>query len=126
MTEIEQKKYEAALKLMESFEKDEVVMKEKRNWKQELKDFWEEYGSRIKTGAKCLGLGLLIGFIRGACTVAKMNAENDARFIDMLSDKDDEDSEVEDVEEEDDDEGDREIDEFFEVLKKNGWEVKKF
>lgn len=90
-------------------------MEEKRNWKQELKDFWEEYGPRIKTGVKCLALGWFVGFIRGASSMAKINAKNDALLIEMLNSKEDEDNE-----------GDQEIDEFFEVLKKNGWEVKKF
>ena len=38
---------------------------EKRNWKQELKDAWNENKGKIKIGVTCLGLGAIYGLIKG-------------------------------------------------------------
>lgn len=45
--------------------KEECLMTEKRNWKQELKEFWDENKKAIKVGAICLGVGTFYGFIKG-------------------------------------------------------------
>lgn len=50
-------------------------MKEKRNFKQEIKDFWKEQGSKIKIGVKCLTFGLFIGFIKGVLTSDQMHCK---------------------------------------------------
>lgn len=47
-------------------------MKEKRNFKQEIKDWWNENKRVIKTGATCLLIGLGYGFIKGLSTSDEM------------------------------------------------------
>lgn len=53
----------------------------KRNFKQEIKDWWSEYGDKIK---KCLGAGLLIGFVKGVLTESKMSASVHSKLIDKI------------------------------------------
>lgn len=44
-----------------------------KNTKEEIKEFWSEHGDKIKIGAKCLGIGLAIGFIKGAFSMSKID-----------------------------------------------------
>lgn len=37
----------------------------KRNWKQEIKDWWNEHKRVIKTGGICLLIGAFWGFVKG-------------------------------------------------------------
>ena len=37
----------------------------KRNWKQEIKDWWNEHKRVIKTGGLCLLIGAFWGFVKG-------------------------------------------------------------
>lgn len=46
----------------------------KRNWKQELKDFWNENKGKFKVGAVCLGIGTFYGFVKGMTTEAAINS----------------------------------------------------
>ena len=43
-------------------------MKEKRNWKQEIKDWWKDNKKAIKTGVVCGLFGIGYGFIKGIST----------------------------------------------------------
>lgn len=51
-------------------------MKKKRNFKQEIKDWWNENKLAIKTGAICGLLGIGYGFIKGLSTSDKMWMEH--------------------------------------------------
>lgn len=51
------------------------------NAKEELKEFWSEHGEKIKIGAKCLGVGLAIGFIKGAFAMSKSNSIVNSELI---------------------------------------------
>ena len=53
-------------------------MKTKRNYKQEIKDWWVENKKAVKTGAVCCLVGIGYGFIKG------MSA-SDKLWIDGLS-----------------------------------------
>lgn len=48
-------------------------MEEKRNWKEEIKDFWKEKGDTIKIVAGCLTGGFLVGFAKGVLTESKLS-----------------------------------------------------
>lgn len=37
----------------------------KRNWKQEIKDWWNKHKRAIKTGGICLLIGAFWGFVKG-------------------------------------------------------------
>lgn len=52
-------------------------MNEKRNWKQGIKDWWQENKRVIKTGVACGLAGLAYGFIKGSLTVADMVLRGD-------------------------------------------------
>lgn len=56
----------------------------KKGFKEEVKEFWSEYGDKIKIGAKCLGIGLAIGFVKGAFTAMEMANQNQARLIEKI------------------------------------------
>ena len=47
-------------------------MKEKRNWKQEIKDWWNDNKKVIKAGVVCGLLGIGYGFIKGLTTSNEM------------------------------------------------------
>ena len=47
-------------------------MKEKRNFKQEIKDWWNDNKKVIKTGVVCGLIGIGYGFIKGLSTSDKM------------------------------------------------------
>lgn len=56
----------------------------KRNFKDELRDFWNENRDKIKIGLKCLGLGLVIGFVKGGMTGMDMQRDTVNRLIDKI------------------------------------------
>ena len=56
----------------------------KRNFKDELRDFWGEHGDKIKIGLKFLGIGLVIGFVKGAMTGMGMQRDTVNRLIDKI------------------------------------------
>lgn len=56
----------------------------KKGFKDEVKEFWSEYGDKIKIGAKCLGIGLTIGFIKGAFEAFKMTNQIEAQLIEKI------------------------------------------
>ena len=56
----------------------------KRNFKNELKDFWNENRDKIKIGLKCLGIGLAIGFVKGGMTGMSMQRDTVNRLIDKI------------------------------------------
>lgn len=65
-------------------------MKEKRNFKQEFKDWWNENKKVIKTGGLCLLIRAFYGFAKGVDSGTKFTG----RLIDRIpypSDDDDED-----------------------------------
>lgn len=51
-------------------------MKEKRNFKQEIKDWWNEHKKAIKTGVVCGLVGIGYGFIKGLTTSNEMWLRN--------------------------------------------------
>ena len=57
---------------------------DKRNFKDELKDFWGEHGDKIKIGLKFLGIGLVIGFVKGAMTGMEMQRDTVNRLMDKI------------------------------------------
>ena len=57
---------------------------DKRNFKDELKDFWGEHGDKIKIGLKFLGIGLVIGFVKGAMTGMGMQRDTVNRLMDKI------------------------------------------
>lgn len=50
-------------------------MNEKKTFKQQVKDWWNENGRVIKAGIICGALGVAYGFIKGGLTVADMRLE---------------------------------------------------
>ena len=48
-------------------------MNEKRNYKQELKELWDENKVKIKVGVTCLCVGAFCGFIKGINTQSKID-----------------------------------------------------
>lgn len=56
----------------------------KRIFKEEINDWWDENKTKIKFGAKCLALGLGIGFIKGVLTTNKLHERNLSAMIDRL------------------------------------------
>ena len=56
----------------------------KRNFKDELKGFWDEHGDKIKIGLKFLGIGLVIGFVKGAMTGMDMQRDTVNRLMDKI------------------------------------------
>ena len=56
----------------------------KRNLKDELKGFWDEHGDKIKIGLKFLGIGLVIGFVKGAMTGMDMQRDTVNRLMDKI------------------------------------------
>ena len=56
----------------------------KRNFKDELRDFWGEHGDKIKIGLKFLGIGLVIGFVKGVMTGMDMQRDTVNRLIDKI------------------------------------------
>lgn len=57
-------------------------MNEKKTFKQQVKDWWDENGRVIKTGIICGALGVAYGFIKGGLTVADMRLEYVKRALD--------------------------------------------
>lgn len=57
---------------------------EKTKLKQELKEFWNEYGKAIKAGTTCLAIGLFIGFVKGVCTSDKMHSDTFNKLIEKI------------------------------------------
>lgn len=47
-------------------------MKEKRNWKREIKDWWNENKGKIKVGLFCGAIGIGYGFIKGMSASDKL------------------------------------------------------
>ena len=56
-------------------------MHKKRNFKEEFKSWWEENGEKIKIGAKCLAVGLLIGFVKGVVTESEISSRTHSELI---------------------------------------------
>ena len=56
----------------------------KRNFKDELRGVWDEHGDKIKIGLKFLGIGLVIGFVKGAMTGMDMQRNTVNRLIDKI------------------------------------------
>lgn len=56
----------------------------KRNWKKEMKDWWDEHKTAVKTGAVCLTIGTFYGFVKGVNTMSDMLT----RSIESTSDED--------------------------------------
>lgn len=54
---------------------------ENKNFKEEFKEWWSKNKSKIKIGAKCLGIGLVIGFFKGVSTMTKMHADTEMELI---------------------------------------------
>lgn len=50
-------------------------MKEKRNFKQEFKDWWNENKKVIKTGGLCLLIGAFYGFAKGVDSGTKFTGK---------------------------------------------------
>ena len=50
-------------------------MKEKRNFKQEFKDWWSENKKVIKTGSLCLLIGAFYGFAKGVDSGTKFTGK---------------------------------------------------
>ena len=46
---------------------------EKRNYKQEIKEWWNENKRVIKTGAACIGVGFAWGYIRAVEHLSKID-----------------------------------------------------
>ena len=63
--------------------------KTKRNWKQELKDVWNEYKAPIKVGCWCLTVGAIIGFVKGLSTQSKFDSDTIMALIDKIPHKPD-------------------------------------
>lgn len=61
-------------------------MNEKRNYKQEVKDWWNDNKRVIKAGGLCLLIGAFYGFVKG------INAGESSRMklIDMIPSRNDE------------------------------------
>ena len=57
---------------------------EKRSFKEEVKNFWEEHGKTIKVGIKCLATGLLVGFIKGVLTESEIHSREVCKLIDKI------------------------------------------
>lgn len=49
-----------------------------------FKEFWNENKDKIKIGAKYLGIGLTIGFIKGVFTMSKIYEGNISDLIDRI------------------------------------------
>ena len=47
----------------------------KKNYKEEVKKFWNDNKSKIKVGAKCLAIGYIIGIAKGVLLESKISAE---------------------------------------------------
>ena len=56
----------------------------KRNFRNEVRDFWNENRDKIKIGLKCLGIGLAIGFVKGGMTGIDMQRDTVSRLIDKI------------------------------------------
>lgn len=56
-------------------------MNEKRNWKQEIKEWWQENKKVIKVGVTCGLAGLAYGFIKGTLTVSNMLLKGDITCV---------------------------------------------
>lgn len=56
----------------------------KLNFKEEIRDWWSEYGDKVKIGAKCLVVGLSIGFIKGVLTESKLLASAQSKLLDKI------------------------------------------
>lgn len=56
----------------------------KRNFKEEFNDWWDENKTKIKIGVKCLVIGLGVGFIKGVLTTNKLHERNLSAMIDRL------------------------------------------
>ena len=56
----------------------------KRNFKNEIKDWWTDNREKVKIGVKCLGVGLAIGFVKGACTGMDMQRDTVNRLMDKI------------------------------------------
>lgn len=59
-------------------------METKRNFKDELKDWWADNRDKVKIGLKCLGVGLAIGFVKGAFTGIRMQQDTVNQLIDKV------------------------------------------
>ena len=59
-------------------------MNEKKTFKQEVKDWWDENGRVIKTGATCLAVGAFWGFGKGvgACTNSNISLSSKLPYPD--------------------------------------------
>ena len=53
----------------------------KRNFKDELKGFWDEHRDKIKISLKFLGIGLVVGFVKGAMTGMGMQRDTVNRLM---------------------------------------------
>ena len=56
----------------------------RRNFKDALRDFWSEHGDKIKISLKFLGIGLVIGFAKGAMTGMDMQRDTVNRLMDKI------------------------------------------
>ena len=52
-----------------------------RNFKNEIKDWWDANKDKIKIGAACLAGGLFVGFVKGVLTQAKMQDRTYSELI---------------------------------------------
>ena len=63
-------------------------MNEKKTFKQEVNEWWDENGRVIKTGATCLLIGAFWGFVKGvgACTNSIISLSSKIPYSDEESD----------------------------------------
>ena len=55
-----------------------------RNFKQELKELWEENKGKVKVGLYCLAIGFAYGFVKGMDAESKLTSNAMTRLIDKI------------------------------------------
>lgn len=58
--------------------------KEKRNFKQEIKDLWNENKGKIKVGGICLLVGCFYGFVKGMNAQGQLTGKAMTDLIDKI------------------------------------------
>lgn len=64
-------------------------MNEKRNFKEEVKELWNEYKRPIKAGVICLGIGIFYGFLKGVNTITNSSLYMSQLLPESDTDEDD-------------------------------------